>query len=120
MCVCVHVCVSHRYIITYRPDQGKAHVLLREGATTLDCLKGSFAAYLFLYLLDGHQLSDALSHNATAAATGGRDHKGAPAAAVAQTAQAAHPDWQAALSRTTRCVGVREKCKRGMYTSQFD
>lgn len=49
-----------RYLVTYRPDQKKAHVLLKEGASSQDCLRASFAAHLMLYLMDGLPVSNQL------------------------------------------------------------
>ncbi|GFR40042.1 hypothetical protein Agub_g580 [Astrephomene gubernaculifera] len=47
---------SYGYMVTYRPDTRKAYVLLREGATSWDCLQASFFGHVFLHLLDGGRL----------------------------------------------------------------
>ncbi|GIL71507.1 hypothetical protein Vretimale_2630 [Volvox reticuliferus] len=44
---------SYRYLVTYRPDTKKAYILLRDGATSIDCLQASFFGHVFLHLLDG-------------------------------------------------------------------
>ncbi|EFJ49504.1 hypothetical protein VOLCADRAFT_80645 [Volvox carteri f. nagariensis] len=59
---------EYRYLVTYRPDTKKAYVLLREGATSMDCLQASFFGHVFLHLLDGAALSHA-PLQLTAAAT---------------------------------------------------
>ncbi|KAG2430432.1 hypothetical protein HXX76_009956 [Chlamydomonas incerta] len=45
-----------RYLVTYRPDTKKAYVLLRDGATNMDCLQASFFGHVFLHVLDGNHL----------------------------------------------------------------
>ncbi|GIL46240.1 hypothetical protein Vafri_3268 [Volvox africanus] len=56
---------SYRYLVTYRPDTKKAYVLLRDGATSMDCLQASFFGHVFLHLLDGGGLcAAALPHTA--------------------------------------------------------
>lgn len=56
---------DQRYLITYRPDTGKVCVVLREGATSQDCLKASLTAHLFLHLHDGKPLACGLPGSAT-------------------------------------------------------
>lgn len=43
---------SERYILTYRKDSGKAHVVLRAGAAPADFLRAAFAAHVLLHLVD--------------------------------------------------------------------
>ncbi len=47
----------HRYRLRApRPDTKKAYVLLREGASSLDCLHASFFGHVFLHLMDDGSL----------------------------------------------------------------
>mmetsp|Transcript_18092 Transcript_18092/g.38937 ORF Transcript_18092/g.38937 Transcript_18092/m.38937 type:complete len:412 (-) Transcript_18092:1030-2265(-) len=48
---------GERYMLTYRPESGKkVYVILHDGAGSMDCLKGAFAAHVLLHVLDGKPL----------------------------------------------------------------
>eukprot|EP00878_Enallax_costatus_P016994 GHUV01017842.1.p1 GENE.GHUV01017842.1~~GHUV01017842.1.p1 ORF type:complete len:446 (+),score=164.94 GHUV01017842.1:1291-2628(+) len=78
---------QEKYIICYRADKKKVHILLRQGAGPADCLKAAFSAHVFLHMLDkeqGHEADSSLpsansSNTLTAAAA---NSTGAAASAV--------------------------------------
>lgn len=66
-----HGSKDSKYILAYRTDHKKVYILLKQGAQSTDCLKANFAAHLFLYLHDKHQLHSSWAGKAGAASPAG-------------------------------------------------
>lgn len=43
---------QEKFVLCYRADKKKVHILLRQGASPTDCLKAAFSAHVFLHMLD--------------------------------------------------------------------
>ncbi|KAF6257569.1 vitamin B6 photo-protection and homoeostasis-domain-containing protein [Scenedesmus sp. NREL 46B-D3] len=48
-----------KYILCFRSDTKKVHILLRQGAQPTDCLKAAFSAHVLLHMLDEEQIQAA-------------------------------------------------------------
>eukprot|EP00879_Flechtneria_rotunda_P027668 GHRR01029648.1.p1 GENE.GHRR01029648.1~~GHRR01029648.1.p1 ORF type:complete len:303 (+),score=119.19 GHRR01029648.1:516-1424(+) len=111
---------NEKYVLCYRPDSKKVHILLCQGAQPTDCLKAAFSAHVFLHMLDEEQgqasiFSNTLSSSSNsntihsvAASTSSNSSTSSHSAAVA-SAVAADSKGKSWLGRRKRSKKAADK-----------